>query len=261
MRNDGEVSNERLAVRGWLLTVSPPLPSARCILQSVASAFVFLPGIRLFNQDNPSIVSSTVRESVSDIESPPGNSRADNVADAQRGDLGSFERLVRTHQSYAFSLAMKFLSDEAEADDVTQEAFVRVWKNISQYNPDQKFTTWLYKIVTNLCIDRFRSLQRTRRVILSGGHHSALQDIPDERNWETLQSHDQLAEIVGMVAGQLSEKQRIVFTLRDLQDLSVDEVVQITGLSVGSVKTNLHYARKFIRDILVRKYGVAGSDL
>jgi RNA polymerase sigma-70 factor (ECF subfamily) len=198
---------------------------------------------------------------VSDIGSPTGESRGDEVAGAQRGDPASFGRLVRKHQSYAFSLAMKFFCDEAEADDVVQEAFLRVWKNITQYDPGQKFTTWLYKIVTNLCIDRLRSLQRTRRVVLSGSQHAALEDIPDERNWETLQSHEQLAEIVRMLSGQLSETQRTVFTLRDLQDLSVDEVVEITGLSAGSVKTNLHYARRTIRETLIRKYGVAGSDL
>jgi len=202
-----------------------------------------------------------VRESVSDIVEPPGKSQEDAVAGSRRGDLASFEQLVRTHQPYVFSLAMKFLSDEAEAADVVQESFLRVWKHLDRYDSGQKFTTWLYKIVANLCIDRLRSLQRSRRVVLSGSQDSTLEDIPDERSWEALHSHEQLAEIVRMLSGQLSDKQRIVFTLRDLQDLSVDEVVEITGLSVGSVKTNLHYARRSIREILIRKYGVARSDL
>jgi RNA polymerase sigma-70 factor (ECF subfamily) len=156
---------------------------------------------------------------------------------------------------------MKFLCDEAEAADVVQESFLRVWKNVNRYDPGRKFTTWLYRVVANLCVDRLRILQRKRRVFLSADHNSVLEDLPDERNWETLRAHQQLGEIIRTISGQLSKKQRLVFTLRDLQDLSVDEVGEITGLSIGSVKINLHYARRFIRDILVRKYGVARSDI
>ena len=198
---------------------------------------------------------------MSDILEPPGKSREDAVAGSQRGDLASFEWLVHTYQPYAFSLAMKFLCDEAEAADIVQESFLRVWKNVNRYDPGRKFTTWLYRVVANLCVDRLRILQRKRRVFLSADHNSVLEDLPDERNWETLRAHQQLGEIIRTISGQLSKKQRLVFTLRDLQDLSVDEVAEITGLSIGSVKTNLHYARRFIRDILVRKYGVARSDI
>jgi RNA polymerase sigma-70 factor (ECF subfamily) len=76
-----------------------------------------------------------------------------------------------------------------------------------------------------------------------------------------MHSNEQLADIVRVLSGRLSRRQRLIFTLRDLQDLTVDEVVEITGLSIGSVKTNLHYARKSIRDVLVRHYGVVRSDL
>lgn len=202
-----------------------------------------------------------MRESVSDILEPPDKHQEDAVAGSQRGDLASFERLVRTYQPYAFSLAMKFLCNEAEAADVVQESFVRVWKYMGRYDPSQKFTTWLYKIVANLSIDRIRSLQRSRRIFSSRNQEPNLENLPDERNWETARSHQQLAEIIRTLSSRLSETQRLVFTLRDLEDLSVDEVVEITGLSIGSVKTNLHYARKSIRDTLVRKYGVVRSDI
>ena len=88
-----------------------------------------------------------------------------------------------------------------------------------------------------------------------------VEDLPDEHDWETMRSFEQLAEIVRTLTGRLARKQRLVFTLRDLQDLTVEEVVEITGLSTGSVKTNLHYARKSIRDMLVRHYGVVRGDL
>ena len=185
----------------------------------------------------------------------------DVITRSQCRDLAAFEQLVRKYQPYAFSLAMKFLCDEAEASDVVQDSFLRVWKNIDRYDPKQKFTTWLYKIVVNLCVDRFRALKRSRSIFLSRDRDLVMEDLPDERDWETMRSHEQLAEIIRTLSCRLSRKQRLVFTLRDLQDLTVEEVVEITGLSIGSIKTNLHYARKSIRDVLVRHYGVVRGDL
>jgi RNA polymerase sigma-70 factor, ECF subfamily len=202
-----------------------------------------------------------VREYKNDIAESQSGVEEDVVTHSQCRDLAAFEQLVRKHQPYAFSLAMKFLCDEAEASDVVQDSFLRVWKNIDRYDPNQKFTTWLYKIVVNLCVDRFRALKRSRSIFLSRDRDPVLEDLPDERDWETMRSQEQLAGIIRTLSDRLSPKQRMVFTLRDLQDLTVEEVVEITGLSIGSVKTNLHYARKSIRDVLVRHYGVVRSDL
>ena len=202
-----------------------------------------------------------MRQSKNDIPGSRGEVQEDVVSRSQCRDLAAFEQLVRNHQPYAFSLAMKFLCDEAEASDVVQESFLRVWKHIDRYDPNQKFTTWLYKIVVNLCVDRLRALKRNRGIFLSGERDPMMEDLPDERDWETLRSHEQLADIIRVLSNRLSRTQKIVFTLRDLQDLTVEEVVEITGLSTGSVKTNLHYARKSIRDVLVRHCGVVRSDL
>jgi len=202
-----------------------------------------------------------VREYKNDIAGSLAGVEEDVVTRSQCRDLAAFEQLVRKYQPYAFSLAMKFLCDEAEASDVVQDSFLRVWKNIDRYDPKQKFTTWLYKIVVNLCVDRFRALKRSRSIFLSRDRDLVMEDLPDERDWETMRSHEQLAEIIRTLSCRLSRKQRLVFTLRDLQDLTVEEVVEITGLSIGSIKTNLHYARKSIRDVLVRHYGVVRGDL
>jgi RNA polymerase sigma-70 factor, ECF subfamily len=202
-----------------------------------------------------------VREYNTDIAGSFVDVQEDVVSCSQCRDLAAFELIVRKYQPYAFSLAMKFLCDEAEASDVVQDAFVRVWKSIDHYDPNQKFSTWLYRIVANLCVDRFRSLKRYRSIFLSRERDPMMEDLPDERDWETLRSHKQLADIIRTLSKRLSRTQRLVFTLRDLQDLTVEEVVDITGLSIGSVKTNLHYARKSIRDTLVRHYGVVRGDL
>ncbi len=202
-----------------------------------------------------------MREYKNDIAVRRNEVHEEVVSLSQCRDLAAFEQLVRKYQPYAFSLAMKFLCDEAEASDVVQESFLRVWQHIDRYDPNQKFTTWRYKIVSNLCVDLFRSLRRSKSIFLSRDRNPVMEDLPDKRDWETLRSHEQLADIIRTLSSRLSRTQKLVFTLRDLQDLTVEEVVKITGLSVGSVKTNLHYARKSILDMLVRHYGVARSDV
>jgi RNA polymerase sigma-70 factor (ECF subfamily) len=202
-----------------------------------------------------------VREYKNDTAGSQGEIQEDVVSRSQGRDIAAFEQLVRKYQPYAFSLAMKFLCDEAEASDVVQESFVRVWRHIDRYDPNQKFSTWLYKIVANLCVDRFRTLKRRRSIFLSRERDPMMEDLPDERSWETTQSNEQLANIISALSKRLPKTQRLVFTLRDIQDLTVEEVVHITGLSIGSVKTNLHYARKSIRDTLVRHYGVVRGEL
>jgi RNA polymerase sigma-70 factor, ECF subfamily len=202
-----------------------------------------------------------VRGSDNDIQTLPNVANLNSVDISSKTDFASFERLVREYQPYAFSLAMRFLCDETEATDVVQESFLRVWKNRNRYDPGQKFSTWLYKIVTNLCMDRFRSLKRSRKLFISREREVALEDLPDQRDWAVALSDEQLVDIIKTLSDDLSTKQRLVFTLRDLQDLSVEEVVDITGMSTGSVKSNLYFARKTIRDILARRFGLVRGDL
>jgi RNA polymerase sigma-70 factor (ECF subfamily) len=167
------------------------------------------------------------------------------VARSAGGDTRAFAALMGETQQYAFSLAFRMLCDEDDAKDVVQEAFVRVWRHLGSFDGSSKFTTWLYSIVSRLCLDRLRARARqsANNVDLEAceglshaGEHPA-----------TAIENRELASIIEGLAGRLSPTQRLVFTLRDLQDLPVAEVCAITGLSEGSVKTNLCYARKALR--------------
>jgi RNA polymerase sigma-70 factor (ECF subfamily) len=184
----------------------------------------------------------------------------DILARVSRGDMTAFGELVRTYQSYAYRLAVRILCSETEAEDVVQEAFVRVWRNLDRYNPEVLFTTWLYRIVTNLCLDRLRAMKR-HGVILNRRTSAvdANPDPPSAVDIEKAVSTSDLIRLIRTMAGDLPETQRLVFTLRDLQDLSIDEVRQITGLSEASIKTNLHYARRTLRERMKCEYGVEGN--
>lgn len=184
---------------------------------------------------------------------------AADVVRSQHGDTAAFARLVRVHHSYAYGLALRLVCNEAEAEDVVQEAFVRAWKNLSHFDPNTRFTTWLYRIVTNLSLDCLRSRKHrpSPEGLLPGD--ALTEGLADHDTPETLTSSRDLAKIIESLAGMLPETQRLVFTLRDIQDLSIAEVCDCTGLSSESVRSNLHYARKKLRERLGTEYDVKGG--
>jgi RNA polymerase sigma-70 factor, ECF subfamily len=183
----------------------------------------------------------------------------DIIQKCKSGDSGAFALLVRSHQAYAFALAFRMLADEDEALDIVQDSFIRVWKNLERYDPAQKFTTWLYAIVSRLCLDRLRSRSRSNRLFRKGDSEKPLEWERDPRDTETLYSNRELTEIITRLSTELSPAQKLVFTLRDLQECTIQEVCEITGLSEGSIKTNLSYARHKIRHQLAARYDIRGS--
>ncbi|MGB5875115.1 MAG: RNA polymerase sigma factor [Bacteroidota bacterium] len=180
----------------------------------------------------------------------------DLIIRCQEGDRAAFRDLVVNHQSFAFGLALRMLCEEHDAADVVQEAFVRVWKHIDDFNPENRFTTWLYAIVSNLCLDRLRGRRRARRLFARSEEASDFEALPDLQLIDEVHSNRELVRIIRLLAEKLSAKQRLVFALRDLQDCSIEETSAITGMSASSVKSNLCYARRHIREMLARSYDV-----
>ena len=159
----------------------------------------------------------------------------------------AFRWLVKQHQRLVFSLALKMLADEEEAKDVVQETFIRVWQRIGDYNPQKPFTTWLYTIASRLCLDH---LKQMRRILPLPEDESVLHRFANDEQ-QTLENSEWVA-IVRMLAEGLSPKQKLVFTLCQLESLPSAEVEQITGLDAKQVKSNLYVARQTIRERLKR---------
>ncbi|MCF7805384.1 MAG: sigma-70 family RNA polymerase sigma factor [Candidatus Marinimicrobia bacterium] len=162
----------------------------------------------------------------------------------RNGNTNAFSEIVKQYQSYAYSLAIRLLWNAEDAEDAVQECFLRIWKNFASYDPERKFTTWLYTIVTNICYDMLRRRQRDTE--LRGKDSvdiSELQHAP--RN--SANTADTIVQLKCLASG-LPVQQRLVFILRDVQDLSVFETAEILAISENAVKSNLYYARRALRE-------------
>ena len=166
------------------------------------------------------------------------------ITRCQRGDKDAFRWVVQTYQRMIFSLALKMLCDEEEAKDAVQDTFIRVWQSIKDYDPQRTFTTWLYTIASRLCLDR---LKRKNRIVLLPEDEQTLRNyVVDSDSQRTLENSEWIS-IVRLMAQALSEKQRLVFTLCQLEGLTSEEAEEITGLDANQIKSNLYMARQTVR--------------
>ena len=167
------------------------------------------------------------------------------------GDTSAFRRLVENHQAFAISVSFRFVGNASEAEDITQEAFVRLWKHLPKYRFEIKLTTWLYKIVTNLCLDYLKSRHgRQRRQWSNVDDH---ENVPAPSSTDASLLEEEFKANVLRMAETLTPKQKAVFVLRDLEELTMKEVGEILSMSTNNVKSNLYHARVKMGE-LIRKY-------
>ncbi len=183
----------------------------------------------------------------------------DDVAKSKHGDEKAFSRIVRECYPIAYRFARHILGDNQELEDIVQEAFVRIWKNLHRIDPGKKFTTLLYRIVSNICIDRYRA--RHTMIRASSVMEGELEEYGSTERIDDHQANVQLASIVRQLMLELPPKQMLVFSLRDLEDLPVEEVIQITGFSRNAVKANLYHARAAIRRALRIRFSISRDSL
>jgi RNA polymerase sigma-70 factor (ECF subfamily) len=183
----------------------------------------------------------------------------DLAAFAQCGDQQAFRRIVEQTREMAFAVAFRLLTNEEEAREVAHESYIRIWKALDQYDPARCFTTWFYQIVTNTALDRLRSRSRWRRLFTP---MNTLQDDPGHAmDAAGTMDNEHLGRTIRQLTEDLPLKQRAVFVLRDLQDLTTEETATILKMSNESVKTNLHHARRRIRLLLEERFGITQEDI
>lgn len=190
------------------------------------------------------------------------------VALAQAGDTAAFESLVRRYQRWVFTLALRMLGDRAEAEDVAQEVFVKAYRGLRDFKGASRFSTWLYAIASRHCLTALQArARRPRAYTPSGGDSGAAEDAPSgavERLpdgaplADAMLERQDLARIVQGELRQLKEDHRVILVLRDIQGLAYEEIAQVLGLEMGTVRSRLHRARMEMKARLERA-GVQGK--
>lgn len=182
----------------------------------------------------------------------------------QAHDEHAFNELVETLSPRVFRLVFRMLGRRAEAEDMTQEVFVQVFKAIGQFRGDSKLSTWVYRVAVNSCKNRSKYLSRRH-----DGTQDALDAIADHQplNQATgitsgdVSRPDQMVEgmqveqIVQRAISQLDPDFREALVLRDIENLTYEEITEITGLAEGTVKSRIHRARTMLKEIVERELG------
>src|SRR5439155_6010349 len=168
------------------------------------------------------------------------------------GDERAFRELLESQRDRVFNITFRMLGNRAEAEDVAQEVFITVFKTIDTFREEAKFSTWLYRVTVNHCKNRIKYLARRHdrdRDELhedSNGPNGAIgAPVPSapDRALEGAQMEKLLQDAIA----KLDDEQRMVVILRDVEDLSIEEICEITGLPDGTVKSRLHRARLVLR--------------
>jgi RNA polymerase sigma-70 factor, ECF subfamily len=168
----------------------------------------------------------------------------DLIERSKLNDEKAFRKIVEGYQVMVYSAAFRILCHEEEAKDIVQETFIRVWLNLSYFQAEKKFSTWLYAIATNLCLDKLKaSKQRFKTESID----ERIFDLISSDNIEQKLINSELGKIISSLTNELTPKQKVVFSLRYLEELEVEEIIQITGLSAEKIKSNLFLARQTIR--------------
>lgn len=174
------------------------------------------------------------------------------IEECRGGNLNNFRKLVDMTSPYAFSVAFRILGNEDLAKDVVQETMVTIWLKLKNIRSAEVYKTWICKIVVNKCYDCLRQKKRNRE-------YGA-----DEKTWQLLSErlsqmpsgrmeNEQIGQVISMLTGRLSPKQKTIFILADIEEMTGEEISQITGISKSVIKANLYYARKNI-SAMIRKY-------
>ncbi len=173
---------------------------------------------------------------------------------AKAGDEEAFAELVRGRSDSVVAFLRRMLGDTEDARDVAQLAFLRVWENLPRYDPSFAFSTWLFRIAGNLAIDalrargtRARTLAESFRLV-RGGLLAAEPEAPLRL------SREEVRRVFDACAVVLSEKQRLVFVLRELEEKESREVAEILGCRESTVRNHLFQARRLLREELRRRF-------
>ncbi|WDV47300.1 sigma-70 family RNA polymerase sigma factor [Clostridiaceae bacterium M8S5] len=173
----------------------------------------------------------------------------------QKGDIDAFEILIESYEKIAYNIALKMIKNREDAMDVSQEAFIKVYKSINKFNFQASFSTWLYRIVVNTCIDFLKKEKKDLSIdsTIKTEDGEIKSQIADTKNTpERILEKKLTRELVHNSINELSEIHKVAIILRDIHGFSYEEIAEITQTGKGTVKSRINRARIALKKIIMK---------
>jgi RNA polymerase sigma-70 factor (ECF subfamily) len=174
------------------------------------------------------------------------------IEECRGGNLTNFRKLVGATSPFVFSVAFRMTGDEDLAKDIVQETMITIWQKLKKIRSSEGYKVWVYRIAINKCYDHLRRIKRNPESVADDLTWARLSNRLSEMQVTDMENAE-IAGIINLLTDRLSPKQKAVFVLSDLEDMTAEEISGITGMSRTTIKANLHYARKSISQ-MVEKY-------
>ncbi|NLM44449.1 MAG: sigma-70 family RNA polymerase sigma factor [Clostridiales bacterium] len=174
---------------------------------------------------------------------------------SKKGDIDAFEELIYNYEKKAYNIAYRIMGNEEDAKDMAQEAFIKIYKSIGNFRGDSTFSTWLYRIVTNVCLDELRKRKKNNTVPLEMSIESekgtAIVELSAEKETpEDIYEQVEKKQLIQSAISSLSEDYKTVIILRDVQGFSYEEIATMLNCSLGTIKSRINRARNLLKDKL-----------
>jgi RNA polymerase sigma-70 factor (ECF subfamily) len=180
------------------------------------------------------------------------------IQQLRAGDEGAFKSLVANYQDLVYNTALGIVQNSEDAEDVTQEVFIQVYRSIDQFKGDARLSTWIYRITTTKALDHIRSRKRKKRFAfitsLFGPNDELVHEPVDFQHPGVALDRKEQAALLFRMIDQLPENQKVAFTLHKTEELSYQEIADVMKLSVSAVESLLFRARQNLRKLLEKYY-------
>ena len=174
----------------------------------------------------------------------------DLISSAVSGDVDAYEQIIKLYEKKVFNLALRYVKNRDDALDVSQEVFLQIYQNLDQFRGESQFSTWVYRVTYNKCVDMLRKLQKTQRnVVMSTDDENFFESASGKNSLEQEYENRELLNTVMAAIDTLPQEQRDVVHLRYIKDLSYAQIAEILNIAEGTVKSRINRARLKIKEI------------